>query len=36
MHDDLIDKLKASPHYRDLVRRRSRLGWLLYLEFESQ
>ena len=29
MHDDLIDKLKASPHYRDLVRRRSRLGWLL-------
>ncbi|GAA0836262.1 DUF485 domain-containing protein [Cupriavidus pauculus] len=29
MHDDLIEKLKASPHYRDLVRRRSRLGWLL-------
>jgi len=29
MQDDLIMKLKASRQYRELVRRRGRLGWLL-------
>tara|TARA_R110000868_G_scaffold118650_1_gene314601 strand:+ start:702 stop:1040 length:339 start_codon:yes stop_codon:yes gene_type:complete len=27
--EDIIGRLDASPHYHSLVRRRSRLGWLL-------
>jgi len=29
MHEDLIERLKASRRYQELVKRRSRLGWLL-------
>ena len=29
MQEDLIEKLKASRQYQELVRRRGRLGWLL-------
>ena len=29
MHEDLVRRLKTNPNYLQLVRRRSRLGWLL-------
>lgn len=29
MHEDLVERLKANRQYRELVRRRSRLGWFL-------
>ena len=29
MHDDILSRLDADPRYHALVRRRSRLGWLL-------
>jgi len=29
MDEDLVRRLKENPRYRDLVRRRSRLGWSL-------
>lgn len=29
MNEDLVRRLKANPRYRELVRKRSRLGWAL-------
>ncbi|WP_454739905.1 DUF485 domain-containing protein [Cupriavidus necator] len=29
MNEDLVRRLKANPRYRELVRRRTRLGWTL-------
>ncbi|MFJ4293654.1 DUF485 domain-containing protein [Cupriavidus sp. NPDC089707] len=29
MHEDLVRRLKTNPNYLQLVRSRSRLGWLL-------
>ncbi|SDC71110.1 Uncharacterized membrane protein, DUF485 family [Cupriavidus sp. YR651] len=29
MHEDLVGRLKASPRYQELVRRRTKLGWAL-------